>query len=162
MSIHIEEIQGVLTFRMTDVYGAAEIATLLAALEKIEGGAGPVPDRIIDLSAVDSFETDFGNLSKVAAGRRVRTYRNPYRSAFVAVKPVQVGFARMYQTIAQNPSVQFTIVRTFEEAVAWIKGAPVAEKGSGAEVRVRRSAVGPRADAPSPGEGSSGQFAEKD
>lgn len=121
MPIRVEEVEGILLVHVMDTYGAAEVAAVMRVLEAFENKAGPVPDRIMDLSAVESFEINFGSLSVVADERRAKTYRNSYRSAFVASKPAQMGFARMYQTLAQNDSVEFAIVQTVEAALAWIR-----------------------------------------
>jgi hypothetical protein len=42
------------------------------------------------------------------------------RSAFVAPRPIQFGFARMFQTLNDNPKIELHIVNTMDEALLWI------------------------------------------
>lgn len=83
--------------------------------------ADPEPvDRIADLSPVESFAVNFLAVSDLAKKRRDRRYGRIVKSALVADRPVAVGFARMYQTILNNPDIDVRIFPTMDDAVAWL------------------------------------------
>src|SRR5512140_3223589 len=83
--------------------------------------ASDVPlDRIADLTPVDSFDVDFLAVSDLAKKKRERRYSRIVKSALVADRPVAVGFARMYQTILNNPDVDVRIFPSLDEARAWV------------------------------------------
>ena len=50
-----------------------------------------------------------------------RAINEPIRSALVASKPVQFGFARMFQMLNDNPRVQIRIFGSLEEAHQWLR-----------------------------------------
>jgi hypothetical protein len=50
--------------------------------------------------------------------RRTQRFANSIKSAVVASRPVQVGFARMYQTLNTNPQVEIQIFAALAEAEA--------------------------------------------
>jgi hypothetical protein len=104
-----------------------ECARLTLELE--EASSEPV-DRIADLSPVENFNVNFLAVSDLARKRRDKRYGRLVKSALVADRPVAVGFARMYQTILNNPDIDVRIFPTMDEARAWL-----AEQDSGAPAR---------------------------
>jgi len=52
--------------------------------------------------------------------RAQRLIPAPIRSALVADKPIQFGFARMFQMLNDNPRVQIRIFGNLEEAQQWL------------------------------------------
>ena len=102
-----------------------ECARLTTELEE----ASPEPiDRIADLSPVENFNVNFLAVSDLAKKRRDKRYGRLVKSALVADRPVAVGFARMYQTILNNPDIEVRIFPTLAEARAWL-----AEEATGVE-----------------------------
>jgi hypothetical protein len=83
--------------------------------------ADPEPvDRIADLCPVETFAVNFLAVSDLAKKRRDKRYGRTVKSALVADRPVAVGFARMYQTILNNPDIDVRIFPTLDQAVAWL------------------------------------------
>jgi hypothetical protein len=102
-----------------------ECAVRTAELEE----ASPEPlDRIADLSPVETFNVNFLAVSDLAKKRRDKRYGRLIKSALVADRPVAVGFARMYQTILNNPDIDVRIFPSLAEARAWL-----ADKNAAAE-----------------------------
>jgi len=99
-----------------------ECARCTAELE--EADAEPL-DRIADLSKVENFAVNFLAVSDLAKKRRDKRYGRLVKSALVAERPVAVGFARMYQTILNNPDIVVRIFPSMDDALAWL-----AEQGS--------------------------------
>lgn len=106
---------------LTRVFGVVTPADLEAigeAMSAIEA-RHPAANRLTDLTAVESFDFDFTAVSALADTRRSREFAVPCKSAIVAVKPVAIGFSRMFQTLNDNPRVDIRIVSSREEAEAW-------------------------------------------
>jgi hypothetical protein len=53
--------------------------------------------------------------------RAQRSIPEPIRAALVACKPIQFGFARMFQMLNDNSRVQIRIFGTLEEAQQWLR-----------------------------------------
>jgi len=90
-------------------------------VERIEAEAAVSPDRLIDLTAVESMELTFADMKRFADIRRVAPLKNKVKSAIVAPQPVHRGFARMFQTILENPKITVNIFPDRNSACAWLK-----------------------------------------
>lgn len=109
------------SYILTTGYGvvtAADLRALADAAEDVEARFGAA-NRLSDLTAIESFDFDFTAVSALADRRRVVRFEVPVKSAIVAVKPVAIGFARMFQTLNDNPQVDIRIVSSRAEAEAW-------------------------------------------
>ena len=81
----------------------------------------------IDVTSVESFEIDFPTVLSVAERRRLRKSRSSIKSAIIARKPIEVGFARMFQALTDNPQTEIRIVKSLQEAKNWFaEDAPLA------------------------------------
>lgn len=110
------------------VFGVLRIEDLLAAAKEtaeIERTAPVSPHRITDLSRADDLDMTFSKMADFAALRRAAPLKNNVRSAIVATKQVQVGFARMYQTLNDNPQIEVRIFNNYQVARAWVEGKPL-------------------------------------
>jgi len=106
--------------RFVDAMTQADLERLPDEVKALEDSLPEDLDRITDITAVESFEIGFPDMHAIAARRRARTFRNPVRSALVVRDPVAVGFARMFQTLNDNPQIEIRIVPPLEAARAWI------------------------------------------
>ena len=61
----------------------------------------------------------------VAETRRRATLRNPIKSAIIASGIVHFGFARMFQTLNDNPQIVVAIFGDDESALQWLRLAGV-------------------------------------
>jgi hypothetical protein len=57
----------------------------------------------------------------LAVKRGERAVPAPIRSALVANRPVQFGFARMFEMLNDNPRIQIRIFGNLEEAQRWLR-----------------------------------------
>lgn len=103
--------------RMFGVLTAGEM-TLASDAERIEQQY-PAKSRVTDLTSVDTFNVDFNAVFALAERRRGRQFTTSINSAIIAVKPIEIGFARMYQTLNDNPQIEIRIVSSLAEAEAW-------------------------------------------
>jgi hypothetical protein len=98
----------------TDLFrGARELAEL-------EANEAVTPARLIDLSGVTELDLDFGSMQQFADARKQSQLKNPTRSGVFAPQPLQFGFARMYQSIQENPQLDVQVFHTRTEALAWL------------------------------------------
>ena len=73
-----------------------------------------------DLTALDRIDVGFEEVFALAMKRGERKVLTPIRSALVANRPVQFGFARMFQMLNDNPRIQIRIFGNLEEAQRWL------------------------------------------
>ena len=132
MPIQIVQYPGYYLARFSGTLGPEDLveATRLAAEVELQH---PTPvDRVIDLTAVEAFNVNFMAVSETARVRREARFGRVVKSALVADRPVAVGFARMYQTILNNPEIEVAIFATLAEALAWFTAdAPPGGGGAG-------------------------------
>jgi hypothetical protein len=76
-------------------------------------------DRLID------WKSTLKGCFAVAETRRRATLRNPVKSAIIASDIVRFGFARMFQTLNDNPQIVVAIFGDDESASQWLRLAGV-------------------------------------
>ena len=124
MSYEIKLASGLLRFT---VWGVLTLGELLAAAKQtqaIEATEAVTPHRLTDLSAVDDFDLTFSKMEDFASIRRAARLKNNVRSAIVAPSQVQLGFARMFQTLNDNPQIEVRIFPDQPAALAWLGEVP--------------------------------------
>jgi hypothetical protein len=82
--------------------------------------AALVPHRVTDMSAITELSIGFPDVLAVAERRRILKFPNPYKSAIVAPQSEHVGFARMMQTLNDNPQVAIKVFSNRQDAINWI------------------------------------------
>ena len=117
----ISDDNGILRIVMPATLTPAELYHIAAALTEIERSAAVTPHRLVDMSGVTRFQVGFEEMFAMAELRRAHPPSNPIRSAWVAFTPVQVGFARMFQTLNDHPLVSLRIFPDVPSALAWLK-----------------------------------------
>jgi hypothetical protein len=98
----------------------AELLRLADAVVESERILGMTPNQLTDVSQVSGRDLGYFEVLTLADRRRVRTLANSIKSAIVAPKPVDVGFARMFQTLNDHPQIETAIFPTLEEAEGWL------------------------------------------
>lgn len=101
-----------------------ELVRMADALAEAEGAAAVCPHRVTDLTGLTRFEIGFNDMSGLARRRRELSPANPIRSAIVAATPVQLGFARMFQTLNDHPQITMRIFPDLDGALAWLAEVP--------------------------------------
>jgi hypothetical protein len=104
------------------LYGTLDRADLNAVMREVERleDAGLLLDRLTDLTPLERIDVGFEEVFALAARRADRRVSAPIRSALVANRPVQFGFARMFQMLNDNPRIQIRIFGNLEEAQQWL------------------------------------------
>ena len=120
MSHSIQILDGVVDIRLHGTVNSTELREVAEATGKIEEELPVSPNRIIDLSLVDEFQLDFREMEQIAKLRRTAPLKNKVKSEIIANKPVQYGYARMFQTLNDNPNIDLELFTDRAEGLAWI------------------------------------------
>jgi hypothetical protein len=118
--------QGIVYLTFRGYVTAEDIRDMVDLLTKIETEAKVSPDRIADLSAIEGISLSFTAITDYSANRRKAPLRNKVKAAIVAPHPLQYEFARMFQTLNDNPDINMEIFTDKDSGLAWIS----ASKGS--------------------------------
>lgn len=116
---------GVLKIVFSGTLTNADLSRAAAELAEVEAASDVLPPRSIDLRPIDRLEIDFAGVYAVAETRRRATLKNPIKSAIIAADIVHFGFARMFQTLNDNPQVVVAIFGDDESALQWLRVAGV-------------------------------------
>jgi len=124
MSYRIKTEPDRIRLSLFDHVTRADMVAGMAEMEAIERTLGRVPDRIADLSGLTNSDLDYRLILHVADDRRERKFPNTFRTAIVAPTQVTYGFARMFQTLMDNPMIEVRIFESVADAEAWLDTAP--------------------------------------
>lgn len=114
--------EGILWIRFSGALtpeGLTDLAPMVIAFEREHT---VTPHRVSDLSEVTSISATYEDMSRFVRVRTMNPPKNPIRSAIVAVTAIQLGYARMFQTLNDHPLVKIEIFPDVSRAEAWIKG----------------------------------------
>ena len=106
--------------RLSGILDRADLDALMEEVERLED-AGVLLDRLTDLTPLERIDVGFEDVYSLAAHRAERKVTVPIRSALVANRPVQFGFARMFQMLNDNPRILIRIFDNLEEAQQWLR-----------------------------------------
>ena len=106
--------------RLFGVLDRADLDAVTREVERLED-EGTLKDRLTDLTALERIDVGFEEVFALAQRRAERKVTAPIRSALVANRPVQFGFARMFQMLNDNPRVQIRIFGSLEEGQQWLR-----------------------------------------
>ena len=108
-------------YALIRLFGAVtgdELLEAARALQAVEAQRGAV-NRVTDLTGMEELNFGYLDVDALAQVRRSLSFQSRIRSAIVANRPIQVGYARMFQTLNDNPAIEVRIVACIDEAVAW-------------------------------------------
>ena len=97
-----------------DLTDAAEIVAAEEARHAV------VPHRITDLTGATEMKIGFDEIFSLAELRRAMRFPNFFKSAIVACNESQTGFARMFQTLNNNPQITVRIFPDLQGALDWV------------------------------------------
>jgi hypothetical protein len=120
MPFDLTVVDGIICLTFNGALSSDDLWRVSDLYAKIEAESKVSPDRMADISLVDKVELDFGAVEAVAAVRRGTMLKNRVKSAILAPKPVLYGFARMFQTLNDNPQITLELFRDKESCWAWL------------------------------------------
>jgi hypothetical protein len=119
MPFQIANIDNLLQISLTGVVTGVDLDQAAAAAREYESGP-IVPHRLTDLTGAVGLNLTFESVWALAARRRALRFPNAFKSAIVAPQPSQLGFARMFQTLNDNPQITIQIFADKTAALQWI------------------------------------------
>lgn len=122
MPFTLEEDGEFLRVRLQGHVPGKELHEVLTAMETLVRGRARWPDNLVDLRGIDLSDLDFADVRSLAKRRQALKPPHPFRTAMVADGPLVMGFARMFQTVNDNPAITLEIFRSIETAEAWLTG----------------------------------------
>jgi hypothetical protein len=105
--------------RLHGIVTTADLDQLATDTQAMEDSMPTSLDRICDIASVERFDVDFHAINALAERRRVRKFSKRVKSAIVVQDLVQLGIARMFQTLNDNPQIEIRIFRSVPEAKEW-------------------------------------------
>jgi hypothetical protein len=93
---------------------------LTAEAKNYEENVEVVPHRITDLTEVQEWAIHYPEISALADKRRELLFPNRFKSAIIATSHQHVGYARMFQTLNDNPQIAIRIFPDDASASEWI------------------------------------------
>lgn len=120
MAFKITVQDGVMWVALTGRVTSDDLRSLADEAKKHEQGEA-VPHRITDLTGISHMDFPHGEVFALAQKRRALTFPNRFKSAIIASQPLQVGYARMFQTLNDNPHIDIRVFSDEHSASQWIK-----------------------------------------
>lgn len=121
MPIAIEPNGEFILIKMTGLVSLPDLLSHADELAALEMRLPVTPHRLTLLSSGGVGDVSFADLHLFAAKRRAVQLKNAVKSAIVADDAVQFGFARMYQTLNENPNITVEIFQSEAPALAWLR-----------------------------------------
>jgi len=97
-----------------------DLLDLAAETTNYEHGVDVVPHRITDMTGIAELAIHYPDVSNLAAKRRQLRFPNPFKSAIIACQVQHLGYARMFQTLNDNPQIAIRIFPDEASAGEWI------------------------------------------
>ncbi|HMN46556.1 MAG TPA: STAS/SEC14 domain-containing protein [Povalibacter sp.] len=119
MPFEISQQPDHIRIRLTGRVSAIDLDDLAREVHRLEDERGPV-HKLTDLTGMDAVDVAYPEVSDFADRRRTRPMKAPVRSAIVASRPLQIGYARMFQTLNDNAFVDIRLFTKVDEALQWL------------------------------------------
>lgn len=109
-----------LLIRLSGTIAVADLDALVDEIIKLEQRGTHTPSRMIDLREVTDSAVRYADLAVLAERSRARPLDRPLLSAMIVSQPVQLGYARMFQTLNEHPKVTMRIFEDEAAAREWL------------------------------------------
>lgn len=120
MAVDIEMKHGILQVTLHGTITRLDLMRVGMAMAEVEETMPIAPPRISDFSAAQTIEVGYAEMLALAEHRRDSNLSNHVRSAIVVANSLQMGMARMFQTLNDHPLVTLEIFEDRETALKWL------------------------------------------
>jgi hypothetical protein len=120
MPFEISNENDYLLIQLFGTLSGEELLEVGRQVQKLEETHPSIP-RLTDLTGIDALNLGFLDVEALATARGALVFSAPIRSAIVANRPLHIGYARMFQTLNSNTSIDVRIGSSREEALAWLR-----------------------------------------
>jgi hypothetical protein len=121
MSYRLTNEEHFLRLELFDALTRQDLESLFEEFETIERERVPAPHRLCDTTRLERREIQWNDYMSLAARRSQAVLPNPVKSAIVVTSLVNMGFARMFQQVNNNPQIEVRIFDSEDAAVAWLR-----------------------------------------
>lgn len=123
MAVDIEMKDNILHVTLHGTVTRLDLMRVGMAMADVEDKMPVAPPRISDFSAAETIEVGYEEMLALAEHRRSSSLSNHIRSAIVVANSLQMGMARMFQTLNDHPLVTLEIFEDREVALKWLVAA---------------------------------------
>jgi hypothetical protein len=120
MPIELSMAPPLLRATFSGTLSAADLAEAVGVVRESEAHGLLYTRRLNDLTGITVMEVRLPEIYALAKLRRETPLPRRVRAALVAATPVQVGVARMFQTLNDHPLVDTRLFAEVEAALAWL------------------------------------------
>jgi hypothetical protein len=120
MPYSYEEVRGVLRVTLKGALTSEELHNFITEMEELLKKRKKWPDNLLDLRTVELSKLGFTDMMSFAKRRDSVIPPHAIRTALVAESPVITGFARMFQSMNNNPKITVEVFPTLAAADAWL------------------------------------------
>jgi hypothetical protein len=120
MAFDLKIENGIVEVTFHGTFTSKDLERLADEAERIEAEFEVTPDRIVDLSQSEGMDLDYTVMEVFADRRRRAPLKNKVKSAIVASRPMQYGFALMFLSINDNPKIKLQIFTERSRALWWL------------------------------------------
>jgi hypothetical protein len=99
---------------------AQDLVNLAAESKHYEQNVDVIPHRITDMTGIEELAIHYPDISVLAATRGQLHFPNSFKSAIIARDMHHLGYARMFQTLNENPQIVIQIFPDEASASEWI------------------------------------------
>jgi hypothetical protein len=121
MICQFENKDGILFITFPDTLSDNDFRIINEEIAIMEEGYSTVPNFIVNLNNVKTFNGDYYSIQKLAKQRAKISFPNNIYEAILVTNDFQMGFARMYQTVNDNPQLTIKIFKDEAKAIEWVK-----------------------------------------
>jgi hypothetical protein len=109
-----------LVIRLRGVIQDKDLLELLRLVGEAESRTPVTADRLTDLSELTDLQLSFAGMNETVRLRTAMRFPNSFKSAIVAPRQAQFGFARMFQTLNDHPQIDIMVFREMASAREWL------------------------------------------
>jgi hypothetical protein len=121
MICQYENKDGILFVTFPETLSDNDFSLMNEEIGAIEKEYSVVPNFIVNLTNVRKFNGDYLSVQKLAKHRAETIFSKNILEAILVNNDFQMGYARMYQTVNDNPRLTIKIFKDEAEAIQWIK-----------------------------------------
>ena len=120
MAYKITVENNVLRLMLSDRLTGRDFEDMVVEARNYEQDVEVVPHRITDMTRITEMAIHYPDISAFAEKRRQLRFLNRFKSAIIATNEQHVGYARMFQTLNDNPQIAIRIFPYEASASRWV------------------------------------------
>ncbi len=120
MPVRVEFDGRLIRATISETFGPQDLQELVTGLRQVEDRCAVFPPRLADLRTVRKVPLRASDILGAVELRRAQVLPNDIRTAILVSLPLQVGYARMFQTLLNHRQIEVRIFSDEAEALAWL------------------------------------------